>query len=1288
MNSWSPPNLFDEYELDRMLGEGQMGQVYLARDLVLERTVAIKFISAETLSETDRSRFLVEARATARIQHSNVAAIYRVGELDGRPYLVSEFVEGQDLAHFSTPVEEDTALALAVGIVRGLAAAHARGVLHRDIKPGNVLVAEDGTPKLVDFGLAKLGESARPRLRALPATGDIPATGDLRATGDILPTGDLAATGDIKATGDFGLTADLGQPENGPRSGTLTALSQVPAETLDGGGIIVGTPDYMAPELWDGGEASPQSDLYAVGAVLFELLEGRTPFADLPTHQLSAVVPRSDAPLASSRTAGLSELIARCLARDAHQRFASAEALSEALEQIRRAPAVNFSGNPYRGLGVFEERHASLLFGRATDIEGIVERLQSLTVLVIAGDSGIGKSSLCRAGVLPELARTGLDGRSEWTKVTLTPGIRPLQNLAQALVGAAGGDAEDMAKLIREDPGEALASLRQQLGQRGLVVLVDQLEELLTTVEEGDREVFQDWLVAASGGCPGLRVIATVRSDFLTRLAHFPALGTLLTSALYLLRPLTPEQLRAVIVGPAEATGVRFESDAMVVSLVEEARRGQGALPLLQFTLAKLWESRDHQDQTITRSALDRLGGLSGALEQHADDVLARLRPSTRAAAREVLMALVTADKTRAEKTGEDLEIEDPQRAQAVEELVRGRLLVALEREDGSAFQLAHDVLIRSWAQLRSWLDQDEEAQVARERLSRATKEWLRMKRARAGLWNRGQLQLNRAALPGRLGPDERAFVRASRGAVQRVRLLRMGLALLVPVVAGATLLGVRLDGERRLSERIGVMMAEAQVRDREARALKSIASRHLKQMTAALEARRREAGERHWKALGQARSEADAARRDALTALEGALTLRPNEPSVRETFAHALADRIALAWQGRRDDLARELLGRLALYDDDASARRRLFGPGRLVLKGRGEASIHRIETSSTGRFVPKRVSEKLSPGTRKLPPGDYVIERGGVRLPVRISPGEAQSVDLDALIRPSAGAEGFAFVPAGKSTFGAAEDDGGRVGFFDAPPLHESEHPAFFIGRHEVTFSEYIAFLDDLPEGRRAAMVPGAGGSGTGAVALRKDGRGWRLRIQPIGSGAVYEAAEGERIRYPDRDRRQVQDWRKWPVVGVSGSQALAYAAWLEASGRTRGARLCTEREWMRAARGRDARKFVHGDVLAPDDANHDLTYGRAPGGMGPDEVGSHPASRSLFGADDMTGNAFEWTTSSYGDVGLVLKGGSYFYDVKTNRLCNRQEASPTLSLASSGLRICRDAETEPSMGRQTRR
>src|ERR1044071_3997999 len=149
---WRPPDEFEEYRLVRLLGRGAMGEVYLARDSLLDRPVAVKFVQAE--DPVARARLFDEARAIARLQHPNVVAIYRVAEVSGHPYLVSEYVRGRPLDELQRPVPSKQALALAIDLTRGLAAAHRCGVLHRDVKPANAMITEDGHAKLLDFGLA------------------------------------------------------------------------------------------------------------------------------------------------------------------------------------------------------------------------------------------------------------------------------------------------------------------------------------------------------------------------------------------------------------------------------------------------------------------------------------------------------------------------------------------------------------------------------------------------------------------------------------------------------------------------------------------------------------------------------------------------------------------------------------------------------------------------------------------------------------------------------------------------------------------------------------------------------------------------------------------------------------------------------------------------------------------------------------------------------------------------------------------------------------------------------
>jgi formylglycine-generating enzyme required for sulfatase activity len=165
------------------------------------------------------------------------------------------------------------------------------------------------------------------------------------------------------------------------------------------------------------------------------------------------------------------------------------------------------------------------------------------------------------------------------------------------------------------------------------------------------------------------------------------------------------------------------------------------------------------------------------------------------------------------------------------------------------------------------------------------------------------------------------------------------------------------------------------------------------------------------------------------------------------------------------------------------------------------------------------------------------------------------------------------------------------------------------------------------------------------------------------------------GRKLLYAKRNRRRQQDWTRFPALGISADDATAYVAWLAATGRVPGARLCTDREWERAARGADARQFPQGDFLLPDDANFDRTYGREPLGYGPDEIGSHPASRSPFGVEDMCGNVSEWTRSSLEPGALALRGGSYHDDEIRCRIPNRRVPESSLRDLGIGIRVCAD-------------
>jgi formylglycine-generating enzyme required for sulfatase activity len=261
--------------------------------------------------------------------------------------------------------------------------------------------------------------------------------------------------------------------------------------------------------------------------------------------------------------------------------------------------------------------------------------------------------------------------------------------------------------------------------------------------------------------------------------------------------------------------------------------------------------------------------------------------------------------------------------------------------------------------------------------------------------------------------------------------------------------------------------------------------------------------------------------------------------------------------------------------------------------------------------------------------------------------------------------------YVPAGRFLFGSADSTDLRQGFLNAAPIHEVTTGAYYIGRHEVTFGEWIEFLDELAPDERRLRSPSAFKARASLVLTELAPRRWRLELTP--TTQTYTAETGQPLRYEHRNRRAVQDWSKLPVAAVSYDDAIAFAAWLDRTGRVAGARLCDEYEWERAARGADGRTFPSGSSLAPDDADLDVTYGRDPLAFGPDEVGSHPASRSPIGADDLAGNVWEWTRSVETEDVPVARGGGWYHAELNARSTNREPAERTLRNANTGVRMC---------------
>src|SRR5258708_8236535 len=285
-----------QYEILSPLGAGSMGEVYRARDSRLEREVAIKILPHFVASDSQRlHRFEVEAKAAGALNHPNILAVYQMGTYAGVPYLVSELLEGITLSECVRrgPLPLRKAIDYGVQIAHGLAAAHEKGIVHRDLKPDNLFVTKDGRIKILDFGLAKVV-----------------------------------------------------QPKE----------SATNAPTLTMPGVAMGTVGYMSPEQVRGLATDHRTDIFAFGAILYEMVMGKRTFErGTSADTMSAILNEDPTPIsdiAPETPIGLQRVVRRCLEKNAEQRFQSASDLAFALEALSNSGAASTTGaHPVRPTG-------------------------------------------------------------------------------------------------------------------------------------------------------------------------------------------------------------------------------------------------------------------------------------------------------------------------------------------------------------------------------------------------------------------------------------------------------------------------------------------------------------------------------------------------------------------------------------------------------------------------------------------------------------------------------------------------------------------------------------------------------------------------------------------------------------------------------------------------------------------------------------------------------------------------------------------------------------------------
>jgi len=541
---------------------------------------------------------------------------------------------------------------------------------------------------------------------------------------------------------DFGIAKNLGDPD-------FENQTQVDA--------IIGSPQYMSPEQIRSLSVRPQTDIYCLGVMLYEMLTGALPFTgptpfDLIQHHINTPMPSLSARRAGL-PAALDAVITRATAKDPDKRYTDALSMFQEFRQAigniegERIPVIAYEeedtsieiANPFKGLRAFGEADAENFFGRETLVQQLLARLaeggELSRFLAVIGPSGSGKSSVVRAGLIPALRRGGLPGSENWFVVDMLPGKHPFEELEASLLRVAVNPPESLLLQLKESNRGLLRAAHRVLPADDsvqLVLVIDQFEEVFTLVEdEAERALLLESLAtAALDERSRLRVIITLRADFTDKPLRYVDFGELLNRRFEFVLPLTSDEIERAVAGPAQRVGLKLEK-GLVSTIIRDTGNQPGALPLLQYALSELYEKRD--GLTLTNKAYKEIGGVLSALGRSAETLFASLNEASQSAARQLFLRLVTlgegTEDTRRRVLRAELEnltTASEQLSKVIDAFGKARLL-SFDRDPitrSPTIEVAHEALLREWARLREWLNESRADVRTQRQLAASAAEW------------------------------------------------------------------------------------------------------------------------------------------------------------------------------------------------------------------------------------------------------------------------------------------------------------------------------------------------------------------------------------------------------------------------------------------------------------------------------------------------------------------------------------------------------------------------------------